>query len=420
MRPFLFSFSLTILALVSALALPLTLAGCGGEEPRPELVARAVLPADTIEPGPPVGRELAPVINGRRMPMDGFPVQGFSAVLPGANGELLVLQDNGFGSRANSPAFPLHWFRLGVDWGAEKGQPGKVELREVVRLTDPSHLIPGTPPDGLLTGAHLDPESFVRAPDGTIWVGEEFGPFLVHFSADGQVLETPIPLPLPADMAPYGRNLTTLMSPDHPELRHQADGPQLANLPRSGGVEGLALAGDGKTLYVAIEKGLVEDPDRRRRILLEFDLDSGTFADRFHRYEVDAADVSIAALESAGPGRLLLTERDRKEGEAAIIKRVYRVDLGTRDERGCLQKHLVCDLLNMADPRGLTRAESGAVGLGADFQFPFVTPECLMLLDPRTLLLINDNNYPMSTGRRPGLPDDSEFIQVRLAESVAP
>jgi len=410
----------SILFLVLLATLASFLGGCGGEEPRPELLARAVLPADTIEPGPQVGRELAPVINGRRMPMDGVPVQGFSSVLPGPDGELLVLQDNGFGSRANSPAFPLHWFRLRVDWAQEKEQRGKVELLAMVRLRDPGNLVPGSPADGLLTGAHLDPESFVRAPDGTIWLGEEFGPFLVHLNAGGEVLEAPIPLPLPADMAPYGRNLPILMSPDHPELRHQADGPQLANLPRSGGIEGLALSADGKLLYVALEKSLVEDPDRRRRIILEFDLDSGAFTDRFHRYEVDAADVSIAALESAGPGRLLLTERDSGEGEGAVIKRIYRVDLGTRDERGCLQKHLVCDLLNMADPRGLTRAEPGAVGLGRDFQFPFVTPECLMLLNERTLLLINDNNYPMSTGRRPGLPDDSEFIRVRLTESVTP
>ena len=32
-------------------------------------------------------------------------------------------------------------------------------------------------------------------PDGTIWVGEEFGPFLLHVSADGKVLSAPVPTP---------------------------------------------------------------------------------------------------------------------------------------------------------------------------------------------------------------------------------
>lgn len=403
------------------LATALGLSACGdGEEPRPELVARAVMPADTIEPGSPVGRELAPVINGRRMPMEGFPVQGFSSVVPLGEQDLLVLQDNGFGSRANSPAFPLHWFRFHIDWAEQKDQAGDVDLVAVVRLRDPQGHLTDTRPDGLLTGADLDPESFVRLADGTFWLGDEFGPFLVHLDSTGTVLGPAVALPLPADLAPYGRKLGIFMSPDHPDLRHHADGPQLANLPRSGGIEGLARSVDGRRLFVAVEKGLVEDPDRRRRIILEFDPAAGRFTDRYHSYEVDAAGVSVAALEVAGPGRLLLTERDGSEGADAIIKRIYRVDLDRTDERGYLVKTLVCDLLQLSDPLGLTREEEGAVGLGPDYSFPYITPECLALLDERTLLVINDNNYPMSTGRRPGLPDDSEFIRLRLPESVTP
>ena len=58
----------------------------------------------------------------------------------------------------------------------------------------------------LLTGADFDIESVVRAKDGTFWVGEEFGPFLLHFDAEGTLLEKPYSLsgakspaePLPA------------------------------------------------------------------------------------------------------------------------------------------------------------------------------------------------------------------------------
>lgn len=414
------------LALVPFIALLIALHSCGHDDPpRPALVARAVLPADTIEPGTNVGRELSPVINGRKMPMRGFPIQGFSSVIPLRADELLVLQDNGFGSRANSPAFPLHWFRFQVKWAESADQTGSVELKEIIRLTDPDGHLDDGPPDSLLTGSHLDPESFVRLADGTFWLGEEFGPFLVHLDSVGTVLEPAVELPLPADLLPYGRSLTTFMSPDHPDLRHHADGPQLANLPRSGGIEGLAPSADGEHLYVAVEKGLVEDPDRRRRIILKFDTSDGSFADHFHSYQVDAAGVSIAALElagsrGAGRDRLLVTERDGGEGENALIKRIYSVDPGELDERGYLRKTLVCDLLKMSDPEGLTRDEEGAVGLGSDFRFPYVTPECLAVIDPETLLIINDNNYPMSTGRRPGFPDDSEFIRVRLPASLKP
>ena len=64
-------------------------------------------------------------------------------------------------------------------------------------LTDPDgHVpLPLTRPDRVLTGADLDPESIVRAADGTYWIGDEFGPFLLHFDRAGRLLDAPVPLP---------------------------------------------------------------------------------------------------------------------------------------------------------------------------------------------------------------------------------
>lgn len=105
--------------------------------------------------------------------------------------------------------------------------------------------------------------------------------------------------------------------------------------------------------------------------------------------------------------------------QKAEIKRVYRVELGRVDASGYLLKHLVCDLLNIDDSQGLTRSEKGTVGLGRYYRFPYVTPECLTVLDAHTLLVANDNNYPFSAGRRPSrAPDDSEFIRLRLKQPV--
>jgi hypothetical protein len=43
-----------------------------------------------------------------------------------------------------------------------------------------------------LTGADFDIESVREAHDGTLWFGDEFGPFLLHTDASGKVLEAPI------------------------------------------------------------------------------------------------------------------------------------------------------------------------------------------------------------------------------------
>jgi len=59
--------------------------------------------------------------------------------------------------------------------------------------------------------------------DGTLWFGDEFGPFLQHTDATGKVLGPPIPL-------------SGVQAPENPFL---VGAP---NLPSSGGFEGVAMA----------------------------------------------------------------------------------------------------------------------------------------------------------------------------------
>ena len=414
-----------LFALVALLALGL--AGCAHETAPTKpalatLTGRAVLPADTFCAGPAVGHELGPVINGRDLPFDSVPLQGFSSLLSLGNDQYLALQDNGFGTLANSPRFPLRWYRLEVRLDDPPRRGGPVEILETVNLSDPQGLLPFALAQDdsarFLTGADLDPESFVQLPDGSFWVGEEFGPSLVHFSARGEVLEKPVDIPIVPLLRPFARGSPFYRTPDHADLRflrHAETRDELANLPRSGGIEGLAITPGGTRIYAAVEKALHEDLLVSRRIILEFEPDRRSFTGNHWQYLVDRPDISIASLAAVDNRVLLVVERDTAEGDKAAIKRVYRVELGRVNKRGFLIKHLVCDLLNIDDSQGLTQREKGAIGLGRYYRFPYVTPECLVIVDDNTLLLANDNNYPMSAGRRPPkTPDDSEFIRLRL------
>ena len=57
--------------------------------------------------------------------------------------------------------------------------------------------------------------------------------------------------------------------------------------------------------------------------------------------------------------------------------------------------------------------KGGDIGLGTTFTFPYVTIEAVLPLDGERLLIVNDNNFPFSTGRNPSLPDYNDFIVVR-------
>ena len=398
----------TVLSLVVATA---AIIGCHHEPESVVLTARAILPADTFIPGAPVGAALDGEFNGRRPPFLRPPVQGFSSLVRADNGHWLALQDNGFGTLANSPDYPLFLFNISLDL-----DHGTVAVASATRLADPDGRLGFSlsHDDGHLYGCDLDPESFARLDDGTLWIGEEFGPYLIHVDATGRVLESAIEIPVPPALRDHACGLPVYRSPDHPDLSDTAD----ANLPRSGGIEGLARNSSGTRLYLAVEKPLIDDPLPHRRTLLEFDPARRSFTGRHWFYRPDRADLSLASLQAWSDTVLLVVERDEDDGAEATIKRIYRVDLERVDADGFLVKSLVCDLLDIADPDGITTAEPGAIGLGPHFTFPFVTPESLVILDDRTLLVVNDNNYPFSAGRRPGTPDDSEFIRLALPVSV--
>ncbi len=166
-----------------------------------ELEGYASLPADTFAEGPPTGAGID--ANGRTGPFAGPPVQGFSGVqfAPGGDGSSYwFLSDNGFGSKTNSADYLLRIYQVDPDFAGSEGGDATVEIQDFVQLSDPDGLIPfdiqneGTS-ERNLTGSDFDVESLVIDSQGEIWIGEEFGPYLLHFDVTGKLLAAPIPTP---------------------------------------------------------------------------------------------------------------------------------------------------------------------------------------------------------------------------------
>ncbi len=183
-----------------------------------KLTGFASLPADTFAEGSPAGADIS--ANGRMGPFEGQPVQGFSGVqfAPNNDGSYWFLSDNGFGSKDNSADYLLRIYQVNPDFKQENQGDGTVEVEQFIQLADPDNLIPfdivnEDSAQRLLTGADFDIESFVIADDGSIWIGDEFGPFLLHFDSMGKLIEAPIATPnLPTSDEPLVR------SPQNPDV----------------------------------------------------------------------------------------------------------------------------------------------------------------------------------------------------------
>lgn len=166
-----------------------------------ELEGFASLPADTFAEGPPTGAGID--ANGRTGPFAGPPIQGFSGVqfAPGGDGSAYwFLSDNGFGSKANSADYLLRLYQVDPSFAGSEEGDASVEVQGFVQLSDPNGLIPfdieqGDTAERNLVGSDFDVESFAIDANGDIWIGEEFGPYILHFDSTGKLLEAPIPTP---------------------------------------------------------------------------------------------------------------------------------------------------------------------------------------------------------------------------------
>src|SRR5262245_6070977 len=74
---------------------------------------------------------------GVKLPFKGQPMQGFSGLKSAGEGTFWVLQDNGVGTKVNSPDAMLVLHRIKPDWTS-----GKVELLRTIFVHDPDKKIP--------------------------------------------------------------------------------------------------------------------------------------------------------------------------------------------------------------------------------------------------------------------------------------
>ncbi|EOD6327200.1 esterase-like activity of phytase family protein [Providencia stuartii] len=370
---------------------------------------------------------------GMHVPIKGQPLQGHSGIKRMSDGTYWVLTDNGYGNKVNSPDSMLYLTQYDIDFKTEKATPLKTVFFHDPDKIIPFHIINESTDKRYLTGSDFDPESFQFA-DGALWVGEEFGPYLIKMDLNGKVLalfETYVD----------GKKV---VSPDHYQVTTPAKPSDSVSFQvnRSKGFEGMASSPDGSKLYPMLEGALWDSEKqdyesvegKRAARILEFDVKKQQWTGRSWLYVFEDNQNAIGDFNMIDDTHGLIIERDNGEGTAdkacaegatdtqhcfshlAKFKRVYRVEFSDKNQGKPVNKQAYVDLMNIKDPEGVAKKPLN----NGVFTFPFFTIENVDVVDGEHIIVGNDNNYPFSSSREPNQADDNEFILLKVPALLNP
>lgn len=260
-----------------------------------------------------------------------------AAAHPTRKGEFYVITDRGpntdylNGKKFLAPSFTptIMHFKINA--------AGNIEVIRYIKLKNPSgQPITGLPnpagmgstgevaydANGTVLGTDnygMDSESIVAAADGTFWVSDEYGPHIVHYTAEGVELER---------ISPIGVNTGTRKLP-----------AVLAKRRANRGMEGLCITPDGKTLVGTIQsmmyvpsKSLATNKTLTR--IVTFDIATGQTKQFLYQQDGGASD-SVCDITALSNTEFLVIERDGNFGSQGGIKKVYRINLsGASDVNG--------------------------------------------------------------------------------------
>lgn len=372
-----------------------------------------------------VGDPKHPRLSGGSLPIQGQSVQGFSGIVSLGQGEFLALTDNGFGNKLNSQDALLMVHKVRADW-----DNGQVSRLQTTFLRDPDRKVPffienENTTERYLTGSDFDPES-IQVVGNEWWIGDEFGPYVLRVNAQGKVLEV-------IDTVVAGK---PYRGPDHYLQSRLPNYPADAGFEvrRSGGFEPMGRSPDGKTLYPMFEWPLwdtqAKAPESHQgkpfTRILSLDVASRQYGTQQWKYAFEEAGNLAADFQMLDATTGLVIERDdTTEGAGTVcpgaprvdcftrparFKRIYKIDFSQADADGFVKKVAYIDLGKISNPAGRAK-----VGPNTDnFSLPHLGPEGLTVVDAEHIVVVNDNNFPFSSGRTLGQPDANELTLLNI------
>ena len=237
----------------------------------------------------------------------------------------------------------------------------------------------------------IDAEGVAVAEDGTYWLGEEYGPSLLHFSKKGDLIERYSP----------GKGL--------PEA--------LKNRKLNRGFEAVAMY---KTSVFAMLQSPIPQKKSEKKTkpfnvrIVEFDASTKTTIGQY-LYVLDGDNHRIGDMIALPNRELLILEHDSKFGEKGF-KKVYRAALGAASNLQDLTPEVANSPLDGMDAAELGKAQvapvlkTEVVDLIKEKMTYTEKPEGLAMINESTLVIANDNDF----GVFPGEGDTSYLLFVTV------
>ncbi len=232
----------------------------------------------------------------------------------------------------------------------------------------------------------LDSEALVALSDGSFWVGEEYGPSLVHIAADGKIIERLVPKGLEGDLAKA--NYT--VKGDLPAI--------IAKRHENRGIEAIAISSDEKYLYFALQSPLDNPNYKETRNVRLYKMEIANHSNiKEYLYVEDTPDtfqkdnkkkirkqkdVKISEMVALGNDVLLVLER------ISATTKLYKIDLnGASTVPEEKSPHLETDASGVTPlTKTLLFTTDSAEGFPSKI-------EGVANLDGKHFLLINDNDF---------------------------
>ncbi len=210
----------------------------------------------------------------------------------------------------------------------------------------------------------IDPEAIALAPDDTLYITDEYGPYLYQFRRDGTLIRR-IDLP---------KKFTPLNAQGRPDFTDKAELVSGRNINQ--GPEGMCILPDGKTIALIFQSGLMQDGGRKApaTTLILIDLATGTpKAEYTYQFETQVPDdsktlkpgkVSVNDIAPLSDTRFLVLERDgsgrdgAKDFKPAAYKSIWLAELPASP--GPLKKTFLLNLAKLVpDPSSLSAKWEG-------------------------------------------------------------